>query len=344
MKTIAALVIILSHQGYWFGGQDQTVDVRWAIDAKMPAAELHWDLLFGDVRIASGQTNLPNDGTSAIIHIKTPIARARAQMRWACYLTAPGGTAELASGEGTVELFPPVPLGDVAARLAERQLIVIDGPDRLPAILSAAEIDFVPLQDVSDLQSRRADLVVVGPDRLSRSLFSQSAIFSQAEAGAQVLLLEQQQPGALGGYVLGRRPMTQRLAWREEHPLFDHLQLEDLQSWLSDEGADLRPIQLPADEPALELAYWPREVAGTIPAPIDAMIAVKAVGKGRVIFCQLPLGDWASDPRARMFLYNALNYMCLRPEPTLPPSQRQATRPSATIAVPTIKLSPEDQP
>jgi hypothetical protein len=122
------------------------------------------------------------------------------------------------------------------------------------------------------------------------------------------------------------------------------LDADDLKSWILGDAPELLPIELPADEAALELAYWPPEIAATVPVPIDAMIAVKSVGSGRIVFCQLPMGDWTSDPRSQLFLYNALNYLSTRPEPTPRPSERPTTRPAAPVAVPTINISPEGQP
>ena len=64
-------------------------------------------------------------------------------------------------------------------------------------------------------------------------------------------------------------------------------------------------MQLPADEPALEIAFWPREIPGKEPVPIDALVVTKTLGKGRIVLCQVPLGPWQSDPRSQLFLVDA---------------------------------------
>ena len=344
MKAALALIIVLSHHGYWFGGQEQTITAQWPVAATMPAADLHWDLLLGQIAIASGQIPLPADGSPATIRLQLPTARARTLLRWEYHLAARGGSDELATGGAPVHLFPPIQTADLAAAVENKKLYVLDDPDGLPAALTAAKIKFTPLQTFTDLQLQRADIILIGPDQLPESPFPQSALQAQAQAGAQVLILSQRQTRTVCGYNVGRRPAAPTLAWRYDHPLFDQLDADDWKSCLCEGEPDLRPIQLPADEPALELAYWPPEIPTPAPVPIDALIAVKAVGAGRIVLCQLPFADWTTDPRSRFFLYNALNYLCTRPEPTPRPSERPTTRPTAPVAMPTINISPEGQP
>jgi hypothetical protein len=97
-------------------------------------------------------------------------------------------------------------------------------------------------------------------------------------------------------------------------------------------------VQLPADEAALEIGYYPREVPGVRPAPIDAVLLSKSTGKGRIVLCQIALGDWDRDPRSRIFLSNALDYLSTRPQPTPPPSQRPTPRQAAPTSVRTIDI------
>ncbi len=98
-------------------------------------------------------------------------------------------------------------------------------------------------------------------------------------------------------------------------------------------------MQLPADEPALEIAWWPREVAGNKPAPIDALVLTKTLGKGRIVLCQVPLGAWESDPRSQLFLVDALDYLASPVVPTPPPSRRpRPVEPAPAPKVPAIVI------
>jgi hypothetical protein len=103
-------------------------------------------------------------------------------------------------------------------------------------------------------------------------------------------------------------------------------------------------VQLPADAPVLEIGYWPRETPGREPVPIDALLAVKATGRGRIVLCQVPLGRWATDPRSQLFLRNALAYLATRPEPTPPPSQRKVALRVVPASVPTVTIPPGGRP
>jgi len=343
MKT-TLLIVLLTHQGYWLGGQEQTISVQWAVDQPMPAANLQWGLMFGQVRLAGDEIKMPDGIGPAVVKLKIPPVRVRTQMQWAYRVRARDGGKELASGQQLLNVFPPISLDDTAARMIGRKLYVVDAPDGLPALLAAAKIDATRIADTDQLQLARADVLLIAANQLSDSPFAQAPLVEQAKAGAQVLILRQTKPTTLCGFALARRPVPPKLVWREEHPLFAFLDATDLQSWLDGDSADLWAIRLPTDAPALEIAYWPRETPGRDPAPIDAVLAVEAIGKGRIVLCQLPLGSWNDDPRSQLFLVNALNYLLTRPEPTPPPSQRPTTVPANRVEVPTIRIPSGEMP
>jgi hypothetical protein len=214
----------------------------------------------------------------------------------------------------------------------------------LARVLDAAGVRCTAIQRPSDLPLTTADIILVGPDRIEAGAFVQSPLLNQAEAGANVLMFAQSHPRILAGYNLLRRAAPKRLDWRETHPLLEGFQPEDLQSWLTGQSNDVWAVQLPADEPALEIGYWPRETPGREPVPIDALLLTKAVGKGRIVLCQIPLGPWGSDPRSQLLLRNALGYLATRPEPTPPPSRRRERPERVPTTVPTITIPPGDRP
>jgi len=344
MHAATILIILLSHQGYWFGGQDQTVTVTWPVAQKMPAADLRWELMLGEMRLSGDQIRVPGERDSTVITLKVPKVRVKTEMWWTYRLTAVDGGKELLSSERAVHVYPPTSWGDLAARLAKQKFFVVDQPDGLPSLLAAAGIDAARLNVVDGLQSVKVDVVIVGANQLGDSLFAQAPLVSQAKSGAQIMILEQRQAQTLIGYALSPRPASSSFSWREEHPLFAGLDKNDLASWVDGGRSDLSAIRLPRDEPALEVAHWPRESPGTEQVPIDALVAVKAIGKGRMVLWQIPLEDWKSDPRSQLLLENALNYLMTRPEPTPRPSERPTTLPAATVAVPTITIPSGDQP
>ena len=189
---------------------------------------------------------------------------------------------------------------------------------RLPALLNRAGVKHTLIADAGQLQFVRPDCVIVGADRLGKDLAEQAKLLNLAAAGASVLVLRQTQPDSLAGYHMARRTMPPKLAWAADHPLARHLRLRETPSL----GPEAWAVQLPADEPALEIAFWPREVPGKEPAPIDALVVTKTLGKGRIVLCQVPLGPWQSDPRSQLFLADALDYLASPVVPTPPPSRR----------------------
>ena len=220
-RAATILIIVLSHQGYWFGGQDQTVAVSWPVDGKMPAADLDWKLMLGQVKLAEGRSRMPDGGNPMMITLKLPPVRTKLEMRWNYRLTESTSGKELLSGECPVEVFPPISLDGLASQLANKRLFVVDRPDGLPSLLAGAKIDATHVASTQYLANVNADLVLVAANQLDDSLFDQAPLLSQAESGAQVMVFEQTRPKSLFGYTLSRRAVSSNTCWRKEHPLFE---------------------------------------------------------------------------------------------------------------------------
>ncbi len=343
MKAATMLIILLSHHGYWLGGQSESITANWAVEQNMPPAILHWELRIGSTPLAHGDASMGASGLAAPIAIAVPHVRARTEMQWIYLLKSAGNGKELESGQKQTWVYPPLPWKEVASDLGTQRLYVIDQPQELGTFFSSVGVKATVLPDCESLQTVRPAIVIVAKGQFGRSPFAQAPLISLARSGAQVLVLEQPQFATPGGYTLRRRTDVARVCWREDHPLLANLNSDDLKSWL--DGLDeVIAIRLPKDEPALEIGYWPREIPGKQPVPIDAILAVKAIGAGRIIFSQIPLENWSDDPRSQTFLFNALNYMQTRPEPTPPPSQRPTSQPVASIQVPTITIPSGDTP
>lgn len=344
MKTASLLILLLSNAGYWFGGREGTVNVRYATEDALPAAELTWELHLGGARLASGEIAIEPGREPAEVKLTPPRVRARSTMRWRYRLTERATGKELETGDVPLHVFPDDVMEGVAGRMKDKRLVVIGGDDAgLSARLRAAEVPHTTLAAAADLALNRPDIVLVGRDVLGESPFEQSPLLAQASAGASVMLFRQSRPPKVAGYRLARREVPRSLEWRPEHPLFAGAGGEQLDDLLRD-GAEVLAVRLPADEAALELAWWPREVKGEEPAPMDALVVTKSIGAGRLVICQLPLGDWEDDPRAQLLLAGALDYLLTRPQPTPPPSQRPEPEPLAPAPVPTITIPGGDKP
>jgi hypothetical protein len=335
------IIILLSSQGYWFGGEEETIAINWALETPPADAVLEWRLVADGVRLADGRLRMPerNAAEPAQVRITPPAVRVRTRMRWIYRLHAAEGREELHAGEAEIHVYPRDLLASVAGRLEGLRIAVLDEGQGLPAVLAAANVPHQRVAHASELQFARVDLLLVGPDRIDATPFAQSALVAQASAGAGVIVFIQNRVPRLTDYGVARRPVPASLEWRREHPLLEGFRLEDLQSWLA-AGPDLRPIQLPPDEAALEIAYWPPEAPGDEPGPVDALLVSRSIGQGRLVLCQIPLGDWKKDPRSQKFLANALAYSATRPEPTPPPSRRRDARLPEAETLPAITIPP----
>lgn len=340
------LIVLLSQQGFWISGQEQKISVSWAAtDPAPPAAELQWELEQSNLKLNSGIIRLEPGGLRADISIKSPQVRVRTSLRWTYRLLQQDTKKVLESGERTISVFPADLTSDWGRRLGQKKLVVYDdaaGP--LAKSLEAAKVSFTRADDLSKLFNR-PELLLVAPGKLEKAGVDQPPLLALARAGTSVAVLVQPRVESLGGYTIRQREATGELQFRGDHPLFDRLEPADLKGWLASAGKDqIAALQLPANEPALELTWWPRETPSDQPSPIEALIVTKSIGDGRIVLCQLPIGGWDIDPRSQIFLGNLLSYLTTEPQPTPPPGQRRQTPVVTPQTLPTIDFSPGAKP
>jgi hypothetical protein len=319
MSTPATLLLVLlSSEGYWFGGRTETAQVQWNVKEPAVAVTITWRLVCGDAPLAAGRIVLPAKDQVATIRLILPEVRVATEMRLVYRAEQTAGPKAVAEGSLTAHVYPKDLLAGVAQRSRGKQALVWDRPEGLPALLKAAGVPYALVRNETDLQFIRPDMILVGSGQLGEEVEGQGRLLNLANAGTSVLVLRQIRAAKLAGYALVRRAPPTKLDWLADHPLARHLRLFEPRGI----GPDAWAVQLPADEPAQEIAWWPREAPGEEPAPIDALVLVKAVGKGRLVLCQVPLGPWESDPRSQLFLAAALDYLASPAVPTPPPSQR----------------------
>ena len=318
MNTAATLLLVmLSGEGYWISGRTETVQVQWNVKEPIAAATIAWRLVCGNAQLTSGRIVLPARQPAAMIQLILPEVRVPTDVQFVFRGEQPGGKA-VAAGSLTAHVYPKDMLAGVAQRTKGKQLFIWDRPEGLPAVLKAAGVLHTIIGNDADLHFVRPDMIIVGPEQLGQGVKGQDKLLNLADAGTSVLLLRQTRPSRLAGYVIVRRASPAKLDWLAGHPMTQCLRLIGPQSI----GPEAWALRLPADEPAQEIAWWPRETPGDQPAPIDALVLVKARNRGRIVFCQVPLGPWESDPRGQLFLAGALDYLASPMAPTLPPSRR----------------------
>ncbi|MCX7425073.1 MAG: hypothetical protein NTW96_05520 [Planctomycetia bacterium] len=333
--TSTLLLVVLSGGGYWFGGRVETAQVQWDVKQPLEAATVTWRLVCGDASLASGQIVLPAEDRMGKVRLSLPEVRVPTEMRFVYRAARAGQAKAIAEGAVAVHVYPNNLLASVAERMKTKQLFVWDEAEGLPAVLKSEGVQFAHVRSEADLQFVRPDLLIVGADRLGKATAGQDKLLNLAAAGTSVLVLRQSQLAKLAGYPVARRVLPPKLVWRVDHPLARHLGLFETPSL----GPDGWAIRLPADEPALEIGWWPSESPSRKPVPIDALVVAKALGRGRIVLCQVPLGPWETDPRSQSFLVDALDYLASPVVPTPPPSRRpRPDEPAPAPNVPSIVL------
>lgn len=342
MNVAAVVVILLAHQGYWFGGDQGDIGVQWAARGGQPAADLSWELALGAVKVASGVAPMQLDPAKTVIRITPPQVRVRVTMRWKYAIKSRDGGRELEHGDLPIEIFPTSLLDGLPRRIGRSRVAVWDDAESFAQALVQAKASFARVASLSKLALSRPRAVFVGSDMLDESPFSEGPLIEIAEAGASVMIFRQERPDALAGYDLVPRDSPARLDWLSDHALLRGMDASMLKS-LEFAPQGLLALRLPADEPALPIAAWPRELPGTTPVPIDACLLTKSVGKGRIVLCQLPLSDWVHDPRTQLLLMNAMDYLLTSPEPTPRASDRPATNVPEPRLLPSGLVLPGDR-
>ena len=334
MNIVTLVLLAFSGDGYWISGHTGTVEVRWNV--KAPASQgdsiLAWEIRCSGARLAAGRTRLVGDRKPTEIRVQAPPVRAITTADFVYRIELAADHKLLTEGKRSVHLYPDGLLSTVASRMNGKRLLVWDRPEALPSFLTKAKIKHTVVRSTADLQFTSPDIVLVGGDQLGQNVSEQSNLLNLAAAGVNVMIFRQTQSPALASYTVTRRAPPVRLAWLEDHPLARERAVLDPAGKL----ADLWAIRLPADEPALEIAWWPPETVGKGPVPMDALVIAKAIGRGRLVLCQLPLSPWHSDPRSQLFLATALDYLLSPAQPTPPPSQRGQVVKPRLQEVPTI--------
>ncbi len=313
------LYITLLADGHWLAGQEATIDVTWNMPAAAATAVFCWQIVCGPAELASGQVRFSPEQQTIRITFESPEVRVRTEARFVYNLVDSSTKQSLNQGSAPLHLYPMGLLKEVSGRLKDARVWVWDSKDgALADLLTKAGVGHLQVDHPSVTPLVVPDVLIVAGDQLRDEPFEQAALVNLAEAGAGVLVLRQTQATSVAGYRLKRQTAPEQLTWRMDHPVGRHLEL------IGSVGgnADCWALELPADEPVLVIAGWLRAgVAG--PSGTCALVAVKKINKGQIVFCQMPLGPWATDPRSQLFLADMLDYLTLRPEATPPPSRRK---------------------
>ena len=345
MKS-ALLIILLSNDGHWLSDLDYTASVAWAVNEPTPACDLTWTLEVAGVRLGGGKAVMKEGNAPTEISVHCPRVRARAKLKWSYRLVARKDGKELETDGLAVYAYPSDLTSAWASRVGRRRLSVCDASGALAKLFEAANVPFERVADPTKFRGPRPDVILVEAETIGEEPTLQAPLMSLASGGASAMIFRQSRPGTLAGFELTRRAPPGRFAWREDHPLLNGLRVDGLSFWTDHLRDHLIAVRLPQGATILEIGWWPTEAGDdSRPIPVDALLAVEALGKGRIVLCQIPLGDWNSDPRTQILLGNALDYLLTLAEPTPSLGQRLAARPAPRSTTErSISIPPGDRP
>jgi len=293
--------LLLSHDGHWFGGRMQTVEAQLADAGRAGAGIVRWQLDAAGATLASGEVPLPVGTREVRLSIEPPTVRAQLQARWSYAVRGADG-AELARGETGVTLYPLDVLAS-AARDTERfrPAVVLDASGKLAKLLRAAGAECDAIRDLTALSVLSPKLVLIGEDSLPDSELGQAPLLKAARRGARVIVLAQSACKSVAAHAVRPPPERGDVTWRASHAMLSDLAYESLAA----RAAPLSSLAFRSSE-GVDLIGW-RRVDESGP-PIAALLAAERQGEGIVIYCQLPVKDWESDPRGHVLLRNVLWY------------------------------------
>lgn len=312
------MLILIANQGYWFAGDAQTFTIRPNLREWPDGAVMHWALVAGGIELEKASLQLEGAGEREV-KVKVPEVRVITEMRLRVRLADAEGKV-LEQADVPVYVFPQELRASRAPRLWKDKQTLLVGETGLQEHLGAVTPKPQVLSDVQRLQTHPGDLVIIGEDVLTETDGHEAIVRAIADGGATVLILKQTATTVAGlASAVGRENQPAYMNMR--HPILAGLKREMLQSMAS--GVSV--LQLGVDDDVMEVMWFESVTAGREPAPLDALITVQRVGAGRVIWCQLPVGEVARDPRSKVLLDNLLAYAAVRPEPTPRRSDRGGT-------------------
>ena len=151
-----------------------------------------------------------------------------------------------------IEVYPDDLLAGVARRMAGKPLA---GLGRARGAAGAAEAGGSQAHAIAGdaaVAVCPSRLVLVGADRLGKECREQAMLLNLARRGPSVLVLRQTQPASLAGYPVSPQTAAEvGLAGRSP------LGPPSAAVGGAQTGPEAWAVQLPADEPALEIAWWP---------------------------------------------------------------------------------------
>lgn len=313
------LLVLLSCDGYWFGGRVGTVSVQYNLEGDARSDTVFaWRLMHDKVELDAGELKIDaKNKEPSQLRIELPAVRAGTTLQLRYKLLNAADRRELLSDESVIHVFPDDLLASLAAMCRENPLLVIGAAtDPIVQVLADAGIEHHRSDTMTAIDG--GDVVLVLPRTRAQELtgFEQTSLMTAAGRGASVIVFDQKYVSRLWGYNVARRIASGGdIAWREGHPLLAYMEPEDWSSMI-ELREEWSAVRLPEGDSSVGVVYWPPDAGkNDLGAPVDALMIVRNVdGAGRVVLCQLPMDELQDDPRQQVLLINSIEYVRARAE------------------------------
>ncbi len=324
------LLLTLLNGTHHFAQQTVQVDLQFNGIQTQQVSSLRWQLTWENQQVISDAILTLKQNT-AHVKFELPKVRARTVLQWQYQWFVDGKVVQ----QDRVKLFvyPRDTLHQDFGRFKAMSLVLISGQDGLGKLLTAEGVASRTCSSFNQVGLKRPDYLLVDSQYVSHSAFALTPRIEQlVRSGTQVVIFANDKLRTMTNLPVALQTLkpTQPLEWTKHHPLLHELYLDD---WLV-ESQKATVLQLDVEQPVQELVWLkaPEESQR-----LDSLVTIEQMGKGRIIYWQLPMGDWQTDPRAQQVLVNCLGYLASPITPTPSRKIRNQNRPQTIkSAIPTI--------
>ena len=321
MNSSVLLVIVLSAGGHWWADTSVNVQVAPVVESvNTRIARYQWVLAIDGITLATGESESAGDNLTTTITFDAPRVRVATPMLWVLQAyDADGGM--VAESRHAVHVYPVEQKQSIAPLIASARLLVWESraDSLLSDYLRGAGLEFKLVHDGASVGRHTADLLIVGPDAVSSADAAQVHLAAITKSGTNTLVLYQPRAESLAGFQLRPRRITpaslvylQRSSAAQTITLYHPMPIEDhtplpVHSLLirSEASIDTTPMAWITADTQLTGSANTAGLAAS--GTTDSLLLQSQIGRGRIILCQQPIGDPATDARAGLFLVRAID-------------------------------------
>ncbi len=308
IREIAGLLLVtLPNEGHWISGRQVEIRLERVAIPIEDRVHVEWCIAYDGIAIDIGQLVMKSEAREHCISLTAPSVRTAVSMQIAFVIRDLDELPLTQRLELSIWVYPDCILDSLASLSPDVNIITCETSAELTSALGNVPGTVIRVQNDPDLAILKPDIVVVGPDFLGRTTLPEMGYLRQAERGAVIIILVQERCRDIGGRTFSFEVPPPFIEHVCDHPLL--ADLNDSAIRAAALHADARPIILAevheGDQPII---WFPIDGSEGPDNALKCLLDVFPVGRGAVIASQLPFGPIAEDPRAQLFLRNAVFY------------------------------------